>query len=208
VLVASLCLLAAACSKPEPVLLTASAQVLDDYGFSLRLPEGWRVTENRGGLRWQARPYESGQPVAGVYFLVDRDMARPASAGFPEVAPSLDSYVARSEELAQRDALAYRVAATGAIDLDGVKAIWNERAYASYTIKRRTLAVIAVREKYGYLLAGSSTDTAFRRWEPSFRAVAASLRWRKTGGDPAPPSQAQPDQNLPASIPPETRNPS
>jgi hypothetical protein len=207
-LLSSLCLLADACSRPAPVLLTASEYVLDDYGFSLRLPEGWRVMENSGGLRWQARPYESGQPVPGVYFLVDRDMARPASAGFPEVAPSLDSYVARSEELAQRDALAYRVAATGAIDLDGVKAIWNERAYASYTMKRRSLAVITVRGNYGYLLTGASTDATFQRWQPSFRAIAASLRWRSSTAGSTPASGAEPDQNLPASVPPATRNPS
>ncbi|MFX8289608.1 hypothetical protein ABTL40_19875, partial [Acinetobacter baumannii] len=71
-------------------------------------------------------------------------------------APTLDSYVARSEQLASRDAYRYRLADQGRLQLDGVPAVWHERAYASYTIERRSYAVMSVRGAYGYLLVGSA----------------------------------------------------
>ncbi len=181
-LLAALILLSlAACTKPVPVVLAAGEYRLDDYGLSLRLPAGWRVQERAGGLRWQARPEEAGQPVRGVYFLIDRDAARAAQEGFPETAPTLDSYVARSEELASRDSLRYRIAAGGPLSLDGIAAIWHERAYASYTMQRRSYAVMAVRDRYGYLLVGSAPDADYRRWEPAFRAIVNSLHWQASG---------------------------
>lgn len=174
-LLAGLALLTlAGCTRPVP--LDEAEHRLDDYGLSLRLPPGWQLREREGGLRWEARPLADGRPVTGVYFIVDRDAARaPGNGEAP--APTLDSYVARSEQLASRDAYRYRLADQGRLQLDGVPAVWHERAYASYTIERRSYAVMSVRGAYGYLLVGSALAADYSRWAPSFRAIAASLRW-------------------------------
>lgn len=181
-LLAGLALLTlAGCTRPQPVTLAETEHRLDDYGLSLRLPPDWQLREREGGLRWEARPLADGQPVPGVYFIVDRDAARAPSNG-AAVTPTLESYVARSEQLASRDAYRYRLADEGRLQLDGVPAVWHERAYASYTIERRSYAVITVRGEHGYLLVGSALAADYRRWAPAFEAIAASLRWLPPGG--------------------------
>lgn len=176
-LAAALALLLGACTQAAPVMLAAEPHALDDYGLALRLPSGWQVREREGGLRWQARPLDHGQPVAGVYFLVDRDSARVASEGLPEIAPTLDSYVTRSEALARKDSRRYGIADEGRLLLDGLPAVWHLRAYASYTMARRSYAVMTVRGRNGYLLAGAAPEADYARWDGTFRAIAASLRW-------------------------------
>lgn len=165
-------------AKAPPPLLAAEYP-LDDYGLSLRLPAGWQVSARPGALRWQAVPIENGQPVPGVYFLIARDTAQ-SVPGLPPTPPAgLGSFVDHSEALARKDSRRYRIAATGTVALDGRKAIWHERAYATYTTARRSYSVMTVRGDHGYLLSGSAPEGQYRRWEPAFRAIAGSLRWRE-----------------------------
>ena len=174
-------LLLAGCARPQPVALADAEHRLDDYGLSLRLPPDWQLHEREGGLRWEARPLANGQPVPGVYFIVDRDAAREPADGLKAPQPTLDSYVARSEQLASHDAYRYRLADQGRLLLDGLPAVWHERAYASYTMQRRSYAAMTVRGQYGYVLVGSAFEANYRRWAPTFEAIAASLRWLPAG---------------------------
>lgn len=186
-LLAGFALLAlAGCTRPPPVALAPAEHRLDDYGLSLHLPPDWQLREREGGLRWEARPLADGQPVPGVYFIVDRDAARQPAAGLASAVPTLASYVARSEQLASRDSYRYRLADRGTLQLDGLPAVWHERAYASYTIQRRSYAVMTVRGDYGYLLVGSALEADYARWAPAFEAIAASLRWQPAGGQGGP----------------------
>ena len=158
-------------------LLPRHTVTLADYGIAIEVPADWQMQENISGLRWYARPTNSGKTVAGAYLTLMRDNAGELTA--PGTPATLSRYVEFKLEQEGRNALSHAVLTNNPVLVGGRSGALLLTEYASETYHWRTQSLLLMEGDYGYALSATASAADAAALQAAYSRTLSSLRFTR-----------------------------